>query len=147
MAKVRITKQFEFEMAHLLDNYDGLCQNIHGHSYKLSVTARGEIEGNTESPKLGMVMDFSVLKKIVKENIVDRLDHAMLVREGTKQAMQLEGIAERIYTVPFQPTCENMVVDFAEKIRANLPKHIELVSVRLNETATSYAEWFAEDNE
>ncbi len=146
MAIVRITKFFEFEMAHLLDNYDGLCRNIHGHSYKLAVTARGQIITDADSPKLGMVLDFSILKRIVKEHIVDRLDHALLVRRNTPQAQKLTGIADRIYTVDYQPTCENMVVDFAQIIKKYLPQGIELVSLRLNETSTSYAEWFEEDN-
>ena len=92
-----------------------------------------------------MVMDFSVLKSIVKEEIVDRLDHAMLVRRNTSQAMQLKGIAERIYEVDYQPTCENMVIEFATKIRARLPQNVKLHSVKLHETATSFAEWYAED--
>lgn len=146
MSKVRITKEFNFEMAHLLDNYDGLCRNIHGHSYILMVTVRGDINTNADSPKVGMVMDFSVLKNIVKSEIVDRLDHAMLVRRGAPQEKMLEGIAERIYSVDYQPTCENMVVDFAHRIIARLPEGLELISVRLHETATSYAEWFAADN-
>ena len=63
--KIRVTKVFNFEMAHALQGYDGLCSNIHGHSYELSVTIKGSPEENTASPKLGMVMDFSVLKKIL----------------------------------------------------------------------------------
>lgn len=146
MTKVRITKLFEFEMAHVLDNYDGLCSNIHGHSYKLSVTARGEIEENSSSPKVGMVLDFSVLKTIVRKEIIDKLDHALLLPNGSPHAASLQGLSERIYTVDYQPTCEKMVVDFANRISQALPPNIELVSVRLHETATSFAEWFAEDN-
>ncbi|MCQ2203944.1 MAG: 6-carboxytetrahydropterin synthase [Bacteroidales bacterium] len=146
MAKIRLTKEFEFEMAHLLDGYDGLCRNIHGHSYKLFVTVKGEPEKDPKSPKMGMVLDFSVLKKIVKEEIVDRLDHAMLVMRGTEQATMLKGIADRIYEVDYQPTCENMVTEFANRIRARLPKNVELHCVKLHETSTSYAEWYAEDN-
>ncbi len=146
MTKIRITKEFEFEMAHALDNYDGLCRNIHGHSYKLSVTARGPIVAEPTSPKDGMVMDFGVLKNIVRKNIIDVLDHAMLVRQDSPRLEQLKVLADRIITVPYQPTCENMVSDFAERIKSNLPAGIELVSVRLHETSTSFAEWFAEDN-
>lgn len=133
-------------MAHLLDGYDGLCRNIHGHSYRLFVTVKGNPCTDALSPKLGMVMDFSVLKKIVKEEVVDLLDHAMLVRKGTPQAEQLHGLAERIYEVDYQPTCENMVVDFAERIEQRLPDGIELFSVKLHETATSFAEWYKSDN-
>lgn len=146
MSVIRLTKEFSFEMAHLLDGYDGLCRNVHGHSYRLFVTVKGEPEADIASPKYGMVMDFSVLKNIVKEEIVDRLDHAMLVRKNTPQAMQLKGLAERIYEVDYQPTCENMVCDFATRIKNRLPKSVSLYSLRLHETATSFAEWFADDN-
>lgn len=145
MAVIRLTKEFSFEMAHVLSGYDGLCRNVHGHSYRLFVTVKGEPEQDEKSPKYGMVMDFSVLKSIVKEEIVDRLDHAMLVRRNTPQAMQLKGIAERIYEVDYQPTCENMVIEFATKIRARLSQNVKLHSVKLHETATSFAEWYAED--
>lgn len=146
MAIIRLTKEFCFEMAHLLDGYDGLCRNIHGHSYKLFVTVAGQPEQDPSSPKYGMVMDFSVLKGIVKEEVVDRLDHAMLVKKGTRQAEQIKGIADRIYEVEYQPTCENMVIDFAERIGHRLPSSVKLISLRLHETATSFAEWFACDN-
>lgn len=144
--KVRITKEFNFEMAHLLDNYDGLCRNIHGHSYRLFVTIIGQPEPSVESPKYGMVMDFSVLKGIVRREIVDKLDHALLVRRGTIQAQRLAGLSERIIEVDYQPTCENMVGHFAESIKPYLPSNVELFSIKLYETATSFAEWYAEDN-
>lgn len=144
--KVRITKEFNFEMAHLLDNYDGLCRNVHGHSYRLFVTVIGEPEQDAASPKYGMVMDFSVLKGIVRREIVDRLDHALLVRKGTPQAQQLQGLSERILEVDYQPTCENMVGRFAQLIAPYLPSNVSLYSIKLYETATSFAEWYADDN-
>lgn len=145
MSVIRLTKEFSFEMAHLLDGYDGLCRNIHGHSYRLFVTVKGEPISDKQSPKMGMVMDFSVLKGIVKEEVVDRLDHAMLVRRGTLQAERIRGLAERIYEVDYQPTCENMVTEFAQRIASRLPQGVTLHSVKLHETATSFAEWYAED--
>ncbi|MDO4462686.1 MAG: 6-carboxytetrahydropterin synthase [Bacteroidia bacterium] len=143
---IRITKEFCFEMAHLLSNYDGLCRNLHGHSYKLMVTVKGDILQDETSPKHGMVMDFSVLKGIVKSEIVDKLDHATLVYDKAPQVEALKTVAERVYAVPYEPTCENMVGRFAALISEKLPKNITLVGVRLYETATSYAEWLAEDN-
>jgi 6-pyruvoyltetrahydropterin/6-carboxytetrahydropterin synthase len=144
--KVRITKEFNFEMAHLLENYDGLCRNIHGHSYRLFVTIIGEPEQDPASPKFGMVMDFSVLKAIVRREIVDKLDHALLVHKNERNTNRFDGLSERIFKVSFQPTCENMVGHFADIIRAYLPENVSLFSVKLYETATSYAEWHASDN-
>ena len=74
MAKIRFTKEFSFESAHALDGYDGLCREIHGHSYRLFVTVKGEPISEESNPKLGMVMDFGYLKLIVKSEIVDRLE-------------------------------------------------------------------------
>ena len=77
MPKIRITKKFSFEMAHALYNYDGLCRNIHGHTYKLEVTLLGEAQKNAGQPKDGMVMDFGALKKLVNKKIVHVFDHAL----------------------------------------------------------------------
>ena len=151
MKRIRLTKEFGFELAHSLHGHDGLCKNIHGHSYKLFVTVIGTPITDIDNPKYGMVIDFSDLKKIVKEEIVDKLDHAMMVNSNTSQAkieQALSGIVSlKIVSVPYQTTCENMVFDFADKIKSRLPKSVELHSIKLNETATSYAEWYASDNE
>ncbi len=133
-------------MAHMLDHYDGLCSNMHGHSYRLFVTVAGEPDQNPQSPKQGMVMDFSILKKIVKEEIVDQLDHAMLISSTSEHAPLLRKMGGRIIEVDYQPTCENMVTRFAERIMKRLPQGVKLFSVKLHETATSFAEWYASDN-
>ena len=135
-------------MAHALWNYDGPCRNIHGHSYQLDVTIRGESSQDTSSTKLGMVVDFSDLKKLVKEHIVDVFDHSVVIssRASRPELDRVEQMFEKFYVVDYQPTCENLVNDMAGRIRAVLPHHLELYSMRLVETATSFAEWFAEDN-
>jgi 6-pyruvoyltetrahydropterin/6-carboxytetrahydropterin synthase len=147
--KIRITKQFHFEAAHALHNYDGKCRNLHGHSYKLLVTVRGEPICDTENPKLGMVLDFGDLKKIVQKIIIDKYDHGVVFNKHfpPKQDFTDKSLYGNIIFTPYQPTCENMVADFALGIKTHLPAHIELVSIRLFETASSYAEWFASDNE
>ena len=65
---MRITKEFKFEMAHALHGYDGLCKNIHGHSYKLFVTVKGEIKNDKGNAKDGMVLDFDVLNVLLNES-------------------------------------------------------------------------------
>ena len=77
--KIRITKKFTFETAHAIHGYDGLCKNIHGHSYKLNVTVIGTPINNPEDVKYGMIIDFSDLKKIVREEIVIPFDHATVL--------------------------------------------------------------------
>lgn len=149
MARVRVTKQFDFEMAHALDCHDGKCHNIHGHTYQLAVTFIGEPEDAIGTPKDGMVIDFADLKKIVKHSIVDVYDHALVLRDNSRFLGVLDTkINERLILKPYQPTCENMLIDFVEIIQENLKGYhgVELHSVLLRETLTSYAEWFATDN-
>lgn len=149
MAKIRLTKQFDFEMAHALENYDGACRHIHGHSYRLFVTVIGTPAEDLDNPKLGMVLDFSVLKRIVIPLIVDRYDHALILPESEAKSGlydTLKSAYGKVEVVNYQPTCENMISRFADVIKKELPEGIDLHHIKLHETATSYAEWFAEDN-
>jgi len=148
MAKIRITKMYNFEMAHVLKDYDGPCRNIHGHSYKLFVTVAGIPITDESSPKKGMVMDFKDLKAIVKNNIVARFDHSLVVNRETDPDMiaSMKKHMENLIVVDYQPTSENLVADFAAIIRSKLPKNVQLHNLRLWETANSYSEWFASDN-
>jgi 6-pyruvoyltetrahydropterin/6-carboxytetrahydropterin synthase len=149
MAKIRITKEFTFETGHALYGYDGKCKNVHGHSYNLAVTVIGEPISDPENVKLGMVLDFGDLKSIVREEIVDRFDHATVFNKNTPHvslAQTLESAGHKVILADYQPTSENMVIDFAARIRARLPKGLSLFSLKLRETATAYAEWFASDN-
>ncbi len=148
MAKIRVTKYYDFEMAHALWNYDGLCKNIHGHSYKLFVTVIGEPIQNAENNKNGMVIDFSDLKSIVKNRIVDVFDHSLVVNKNspTEKLFETGELFERHHIVDFQPTCENLVLHFVNIVKPLLPLGVELKSIKLFETASSYAEWNADDN-
>ena len=148
MNQIRVTKEFRFEAAHALSGYDGPCRNVHGHSYELSVTVTGTPVTDRQSTKLGMVMDFGDLKKIIKKQIVDPFDHALLLNAGLPRE-ELQRFGEpftNIVFLPYQPTSENFLLDFAKRIRELLPQGVLLHSIRLRETASSYAEWFAEDN-
>lgn len=149
MGLIRITKKFSFETGHALYGYDGKCRNVHGHSYKLSVTVIGEPISDKENVKFGMVIDFGDLKKIVKQKIVDVFDHATVFNKNTPHielAKELEDRGHNVILVDYQPTSEKMIQDFARMIKAELPSHIQLYSLRLQETETSFAEWFASDN-
>ena len=149
MSNIRITKQFSFETGHALYGYDGKCKNVHGHSYKLSVTVIGSPITDRSNVKFGMVIDFSDLKKIVKEEIVDQFDHATVFNETTPHIELANELRERghhVILVDYQPTSENMVIDFAKKIKSRLPEVFKLHSLKLQETDTSFAEWYASDN-
>ena len=140
---IYITKIFHFEAAHALAGYDGKCRNIHGHSYELKVTVKGEPIDEQGNPKNGMVIDFHDLKQIVNEEVVERLDHSFII--GTNMPEDFVESAKRnfdkIVCVAYQPTTENMLTDFAERIKVKLPQNVDLYSVRLQETRDSFAEW------
>jgi len=145
---IRVTKEFSFEMAHALWQYDGPCRNVHGHSYRLFVTIAGVPVAEVGNPKNGMVMDFTDLKSIVRDKIVNVFDHTVVVSRsfGREKTDIFEKLFGNTVLVDYQPTCENLVSDFAERIIPLLPAGVKLHNLRLFETATSYAEWFAEDN-
>ena len=149
MSIIRITKEFRFEAAHALKGYDGPCRNVHGHSYELAVTVTGMPVSDKASSKYGMVMDFGDLKCMIKANIIDLFDHALILHSSMKDEGLIppgEPFTNVVY-VDYQPTSENFLLDFSRRIAQLLPEGVKLHSMRLRETATSYAEWYANDNQ
>ena len=147
---IRLTKQFFFETGHALHGYDGKCRNVHGHSYQLDVTVIGVPIDDLSQIKNGMVIDFGDLKAIVKKEVVEVFDHATVFNKNTPHldlAKEFQKRGHNVLLVNYQPTSEMMLIDFAQKIKSKLPGSIKLHSLKLRETGTSYAEWFAEDNE
>jgi 6-pyruvoyltetrahydropterin/6-carboxytetrahydropterin synthase len=145
MSKIRISKQFDFEAAHALEGYHGKCKDIHGHSYHLRITVLGEVSLDAPDVEGSMVMDFTDLKKIVKSEVVDQFDHMLILKEDSR-FRGIEANHDRVLYVPYQPTCENMLVDIVNRIKDKMPAHVQLHNAFLRETPRSYAEWFAEDN-
>jgi len=143
---IRITKEFKFEMAHALHGYDGPCKNIHGHSYKLWVTVKGEVRNENGHVKDGMVLDFDALKSIVKPEIINKYDHSLVLNANSPHSEIDLSAFEKVFFLPYQPTSENLVTDFALNIQRKLPNGVKLHKVVLSETATSYAEWNSQDN-
>ena len=141
-----LTKIFHFDMAHVLKGYDGPCRNIHGHSYELRVTVKGEPLNDPQSPKNGMVMDLHDLKCLVNEQVVNRLDHAFVV----SSAMPADFLAvvqrdfEKVVVVDYQPTSENLILDMVNRLQKVLPQQVTLHKIMLQETPGSYVEWVAE---
>ena len=144
---IRITKEFNFDMAHALDFHDGKCKNIHGHSYQLLITVKGLPNNTPKASDNGMIMDFGDLKKIVKSNIVDSFDHA-LVLENNSPFLKNDSILKntKLILVDYQPTSENLIIHFVKILQPLLPNNVRLAKVFLRETATSYAEWLEGDN-
>ncbi|MCL2561958.1 MAG: 6-carboxytetrahydropterin synthase [Rikenellaceae bacterium] len=145
---IRLTREFSFEMSHVLGGYDGSCSEIHGHSYRLFVTVKGVPSADPADPKLGMVTDFGMLKRTIEELVVSVYDHSFIIRETPADAEFVAALRRRftrIHVVGWQPTCENILVHLAAMIVPALPSGVALHSLRLHETANSFAEWFAED--
>ena len=144
--KVRITKEFDFETAHALDGYEGKCKDIHGHSYHLRITEIGTPQHDVCLSDCGMVIDFGDIKKIVREHVYEEFDHRLILREDSR-FKGIENTNERVRYVNYQPTCENMLIEIVEILKSHLTGEIKLHAAFLRETPTSYAEWFASDNE
>lgn len=144
MNTIRITKQFDFEAAHALEGYYGKCKDIHGHSYHLRVTVMGNVSLEAEKVEDGMVMDFTDLKRIVNSKVIDLFDHKLVLKDNSR-FVGIEEHNERVLYVPYQPTCENMLLDIVNRIKDEMPEGIILHNAFLRETPRSYAEWFASD--
>lgn len=146
---IRISRKFSFEAAHALLGYDGACKHIHGHSYKLEITLLGPVGKEKGHPKDGMVMDFGDPKKLAQAQVIDPWDHALLLNKDSSQdlinTLQLNG--EKLVLLPFQPSCENMLLSIKDQLQEKLPPGIRLLRLLLSETENSYAEWYASDND
>lgn len=118
-----VVKSFEFESAHHLEDYEGACANVHGHSYKLHVGVSTVSEGIGVS-STGFVVDFRVLKQVVHRRVITVLDHADLNE-----------------VFDFNPSAERMIVWMKKTLEEHLPNGIVLQMIRLYETSSSYAEW------
>lgn len=145
--KLRLTKEFVFQMAHTLSAYDGKCRNIHGHNYKLYVTIEGSVESwecnapGGHDPECrhmsGMVMDYSDIKRIVEQNIIDLYDHAFVVPCDSP----FSGLTgTKLVVLPFQPTCENLLSHFYSILSDKFPDNVKLYSLKLYESDSSFAE-------
>jgi len=108
------------------------------------------VAGGTEQCARGVtVIDFNDIKKIVKKDIIDHFDHALILRSDFKKN-ELSELGEpfgNIILVDYQPTIENILIDFASRLKTLLPPGIKLFALKLRETANSFAEWYSEDND
>jgi 6-pyruvoyltetrahydropterin/6-carboxytetrahydropterin synthase len=148
MAVLRLTRVFIFDMAHVLLNYHGKCNNIHGHTYNLEVTVKGTPCNEINSPKKGMLIDFSDFKLLIMSEIINVWDHALMIHQDTDPVLlkALKNNYKKMIVVPFQPTTENMICELSSLIEKILPADLQLFSLRLYETEKSYAEWHASEN-
>lgn len=140
---LRLTREFRLEMAHALVGYDGLCSQIHGHSYRLEVTVGGASVESAEGAKMGMLLDFGAIKEAVEKSVMAQFDHSLVIRQTPQTQEVIEVLSRhftRINAVEWQPTCENLLTHFATLITPHLPAGVRLLSLRLHETVNNCAE-------
>lgn len=137
---LKVTKIFRFETAHAIHGYEGLCKNIHGHSYILHVTVGIPNNNDAYLPGTGFIIDFKDLKKIINEAVVKPFDHALILSEEyLKQHPDMNGM-ENLHVWKMEPSVENMLIYIKHRILDKFPNNITLCKLKLYETNDSYAE-------
>ena len=130
-----VTKTVKFDAAHVLTDHQGLCRNLHGHTYRVDVSVAAEADGD-------MVIDFKELKGILAEVICDRFDHSFIYNTGSVGESEIAAVVEkhgmRTVAIPFRSTCENLAKMFYNALKTRIPG---LSSVKVWETADNVAEF------
>ncbi len=138
---LQLTKIFNFETAHAIHGYEGLCRNIHGHSYVLHVTVRAKQPVQEPLPAPGFLVDFKEIKRIVKKEVVEYFDHRLFLSEDYIRTHPGLNNLENLEIWPYEPSAENILYFIRLKLIPQMPEGIVISCMRLYETATSYAEW------
>lgn len=138
---ISITKIFRFEAAHALYGYPGSCAQLHGHSYELHVSVQEKEPSDNFICGQGIIIDFKDLKALVYEKVVKALDHKLILSKAYLAATMGAFSADELVVFDVEPTAENLLIFLRNQIRAKLPEHIQLCSLKLWETRDSYAEW------
>jgi 6-pyruvoyltetrahydropterin/6-carboxytetrahydropterin synthase len=138
---LQVTKIFRFEMAHAIYGYPGKCRNIHGHSYELHVTVGLPVAAEEILPAPGFIIDFKELKRLVQSLVVEELDHRLVLSEMYLNAHEHIAITENVTVWAYEPSAENILLFTRSRLQDNLPPGVDLLRLKLFETADSYAEW------
>ena len=134
-----VTKTVRFDAAHVLTNHQGLCKNLHGHTYRVDVSV-AQADGDARD----MVIDFKDLKRLATDVICARFDHAFIYNTESAGEREIAAVVEkngmRTVAIPFRSTAENLAKMFFTDLRAHIPG---IVAVKVWETADSVAEYRA----
>jgi 6-pyruvoyltetrahydropterin/6-carboxytetrahydropterin synthase len=143
---MQITTRLEFDAGHRIPCHKSQCRNLHGHRYAMEITLSGDIIAKENSSDNGMVMDFSDVKAIARESVVDVWDHAFLVYQGDDEVLKFLNSLPNHKTVVMSsvPTAENMAAEafriLKDRYQDTYGNHLELERVRLYETPNSWAD-------
>ena len=132
-----VTKSIKFDAAHVLTNHQGLCKNLHGHTYRVEVSVAQPPDSTAD-----MVIDFKDLKRLGEETILARFDHAFIYDSTSAAESEIAAVVAkhgmRAAALPFRSTAENLARHFYEQLAARVPG---LSAVRVWETPDSSAEY------
>jgi 6-pyruvoyltetrahydropterin/6-carboxytetrahydropterin synthase len=143
---MQITRRLEFDAGHRIPNHNSQCKHLHGHRYTIEVTLTGDVITTEGVSEQGMVMDFSDMKRIAKEQVVDAWDHAFLVYRGDKVVLDFLNTLPNHKTVVLEviPTAENLAKVAFDLLlpayRDTYGNHLRLERVRLYETPNNWAD-------
>lgn len=146
---MQITTRLEFDAGHRIPDHKSQCKNLHGHRYALEITLSGDIIAQEQASENGMVMDFSDVKRIARESVVDVWDHAFLVYKNDKPVLDFLNslLNHKTVVFPSVPTAENMAAEAFKLLQASYKdtfgNHLKLERVRLYETPNSWADALA----
>jgi 6-pyruvoyltetrahydropterin/6-carboxytetrahydropterin synthase len=134
---IEVTKTIRFDAAHILTNHQGLCKNLHGHTYRIDISVRQSDENKSD-----MVIDFKDLKLIASEVVCERFDHAFIFNTESPGECEIAEVLKkngmRTVAIPFRSTAENLSRFFYRDLKALIPG---LAAVKVWETADSCAEY------
>ena len=143
---MQITTRLEFDAGHRIPCHKSQCRNLHGHRYAIEITLSGDIITQDNVSESGMVMDFSDVKRIARESLVDVWDHAFLVYKGDTEVLNFLNTLANHKTVVFPtvPTAENMAAEafniLKNQYKDTYGNHLTLERVRLYETPNNWAD-------
>ncbi len=144
---MQITRRLEFDAGHRIPNHNSQCKHLHGHRYAIEITLSGDVITTEGISEQGMVMDFTDVKRIAKEVVVDAWDHAFLVYRGDKQVLDFLHTLPGHKTVVLDaiPTAENLAKAAFELLAGayhdTYGTHLKLERVRLYETPNNWADF------
>jgi 6-pyruvoyltetrahydropterin/6-carboxytetrahydropterin synthase len=141
-----ITRKLEFDAGHRIPDHNSQCKNLHGHRYTLEITLTGQVKQHDGDSDNGMIMDFSDIKSLAKEHLVDLWDHAFIVYEkdhAVKDFLtQLPG--HKTVVLNRVPTVENLAAVAFEILKkvydGRFGSNLSLSKIKLFETPNCWAE-------
>lgn len=141
-----ITRRLEFDAGHRIPNHGSQCRHLHGHRYAIEITLSGEVIRTEGAADEGMVMDFSDVKRIAKDVLVERWDHAFLVHAGDRAVVEFLASlpGHKTVVLPVVPTAENLAAEAFRILDAayvdRYGNQLRLERVRLYETPNNWAD-------